>query len=116
MRVIFHVDEMEKWGTALTNAENLLDYCEERKKICVMEILANGEAVRLLAAENAEASGFSGRLQALSERTAVFAACNNALKKFRIDREALLPFVTVVPAGVAELVEKQEEGFAYIKP
>lgn len=116
MKVIFHVDEMERWGTALTNAENLFDYCNEGNKPCTLEILANAEAVKMLAEKTAEASGFTGRLKALYERGPVVAACNNALNKFRIGPEELLPFVTVVPAGVAELAEKQEEGFAYIKP
>jgi hypothetical protein len=43
-------------------------------------------------------------------------ACNNLLIGVNIQRSELLPFVNVVPIGVKELIEKQLDGFAYIKP
>ena len=43
-RVIFHIDEMNKWNMVLKNADNLLNSVDgENIKI---EILANGEAVQ----------------------------------------------------------------------
>jgi intracellular sulfur oxidation DsrE/DsrF family protein len=45
----------------------------------------------------------------------VWAACNNSLINRKIDKSALLPFVTVVPSGVAELVKKQAEGWQYLR-
>ena len=45
-----------------------------------------------------------------------FVACNNALNIFDIKKENVIHFVGIVPAGVVELVKKQREGYAYIKP
>lgn len=33
-----------------------------------------------------------------------------------ITKEQIASFVTIVPAGVLELAEKQAQGYAYIKP
>jgi intracellular sulfur oxidation DsrE/DsrF family protein len=44
-----------------------------------------------------------------------FAACENTMRRMNVTREMLLPFAVTVDAGVAELVRKQEAGWAYIK-
>lgn len=116
MKVIFHVDEIEKWGTALTNIKNFIDYCEKEQEEREIELLANGVAVKMLVAEAANGTGMEADLNLIAEKKVTVAACNNALNSFKIDKDSLLPFVTVVPAGVVELVKRQEQGFAYIKP
>lgn len=116
MKVIFHVDELEKWPTALTNTKNLIEYCEAGGVEREIEVLANGEAVKFLTADSAKQAGIEETLDGIAENKVTVAACNNALNKFQIGRELLLPYVTVVPAGVAELAIRQEQGFAYIKP
>ena len=119
MKVIFHVDELEKWSTALTNIKNLIDYCETEGVEREIELLANGEAVKFLTTlpvDSAKAAGLEGAVADLAGRQVTVAACNNALNKYQIGRELLLPCVTVVPAGVVELAVRQEQGFAYIKP
>jgi len=41
--------------------------------------------------------------------------CENTLKQRKIDKSEILPEASFVPVGIAELVLKQEEGWAYIK-
>ncbi|WP_207204831.1 DsrE family protein [Neobittarella massiliensis] len=55
-------------------------------------------------------------MQALAVRGVVFTACQNALRANGISTQALPGFVHTVPAGIAELVDRQEEGWAYVKP
>jgi len=38
------------------------------------------------------------------------------LNRFKIAPEDLFSFVRVVPAGLIEVAEKENEGFAYVKP
>ena len=45
----------------------------------------------------------------------VFAACSNTLRGFHIDVKQLIPGVLVVDSGVAEVVRRQEQGWAYLK-
>ena len=46
----------------------------------------------------------------------VFAGCHNALRAQALDPKDLIEKTLVVPAGVIELAQKQQAGFAYIKP
>lgn len=44
-----------------------------------------------------------------------FLVCENTMKNRKITKEQLIPEVEYVPAGIAEIVEKQEQGWSYIK-
>ena len=57
------------------------------------------------------------KMKSLIEQGAVFAVCANTLNDNGLDpeRDLAIP-VKVVPAGVAELVKLQQEGYAYLKP
>lgn len=112
LKVIFHIDEMPKWGLLLTNVRNLVQAKGEAP--AELEVVANSEAVKLY--EKARADSLLTAIGELSDRGVRFVACNNALKALGIKREQLLPGVSIVPAGVLELAEKQAEGYAYIKP
>lgn len=109
-RVIFHVDELSKWDLALKNVANLLD--QPQGRAARVAVLANSEAVRGYLAQSA----FVGPMLKLNDLGVVFSACNNSLNALGIDRADLPHWVQVVPAGVLELVERQAEGYAYIKP
>lgn len=57
------------------------------------------------------------QMRSLIGQGAVFAICANTLRDNGLDpdRDLAIP-MKVVPAGVAELVRLQQEGYAYIKP
>ena len=108
MKVIFHVDEPEKWQLALENVRNFLNAEPEAE----IEVLANSAGVKFYIQEASTNDLF---VELVGEGV-LFAACNNALRKFGFRKEELPKAVSVVPAGVVELAERQEKGFAYIKP
>jgi intracellular sulfur oxidation DsrE/DsrF family protein len=112
-RVIFHIDEPGK-GRAdqvLTNITNLLD--DLGQDAVEVELLANGGGVRAMARES---EGSVGQVEALARRGVHFVACQHSLEHLNLRREDLLDLVDVVTAGVSELVTKQAEGWAYIRP
>jgi len=106
---VFHVDEAAKWSLALTNLDNILNEVGEEK--AKLEIVGNAEAVK----------GFldpslTSRMEALNSRGVRFVACRNALNAFHVEPASLPGFIQVVPAGVVEVIRKQSEGYAYVKP
>ena len=104
MKVVFHIDELEKWTETANNVKNLL---KEPEKIAII-VLINGKAINgYLAAENQAFSATEG---------VTFHACNNAMRANNITKEQLPEDVVVVPAGVLDLIELQAQGYAYIKP
>lgn len=108
MKVIFHVDEPEKWQLALENVRNFLNAEPEAE----IEVLANSAGVKFYI----QGASINDLFAELVGEGVCFAACNNALRKFGYRSEDLPEAVIVVPAGVVELAERQEKGFAYIKP
>lgn len=112
-KVVFHIDEPSKGRgeQVLSNITNLLnDMGDEAVEV---ELLANGGGVRTLAKES---DGLAGQVEALSKRGVRFVACQNSLDHLNMQRSDLMDLVEVVPAGVTELVKKQAEGWAYIRP
>ncbi len=55
------------------------------------------------------------RIAADAKAGVIFAACANTMKGRHLTTKNLYPFAKVVPSGVAEVVRKQEAGWAYIK-
>ncbi len=111
-KIIFHINETDTWRRVLNNTVNLLASYAEQDLEPVVEVLANGEAVRGYLTEGKEVSA----MKELADQGVVFVACNHSLKAQEIAAEQLAAFVTIVPAGIRELADRQMEGFAYIKP
>lgn len=111
MKVIYHVDESEKWNLTLTNVSNMLTVYKQEGVDYQLEVLANSIAVKAYAEEE-----LKDKMQMLANDGVEFAACANALRSNQIEADQLHSFVHVVPAGVVELAKRQSEGFAYIKP
>ena len=126
MKLLVHVNEPERWAIAIGNITNFLnDVGDEHASVVVV---ANGAGVKGYAVE-AEAYGASQgtvcavgqasnlmSMEMLSKRGLTFFACRNALSTQNMSVESLPDFVQVVPAGMTEMVKRQAEGYAYIKP
>ena len=95
MKVVYHIDEMEKWDLLLANVRNMCAFYEAAGHAATIEVVANA---------------------ALQEAGVLLAVCANALAANGVGADALVPSAHVVPAGVVELAQRQQEGYAYIKP
>jgi intracellular sulfur oxidation DsrE/DsrF family protein len=77
------------------------------------EVVVYNQGVDLVMKNNTK---YQAQLQALKSKGVNFVVCENTLKNRKISKDAF-PEVLVgfVPAGIAEIVEKQEEGWSYIR-
>lgn len=116
MKVVYHVDEPEKWTMTLANVSNMIVDCDRRGETYLIEVIANSAAVPALSMKAFPSSALAESLQNLNSRGVIFKACKNTLIGLNIPESDLFDFVAVIPAAVVELVRKQEEGFAYLKP
>lgn len=111
-KVVFHIDEMEKWDLLLANLENLINGFDEE---IIVKVVANSVAVNYLNSTSNLKQKVE-KLEELTKRKIEFLACENALKGQNINKENLFEFVQTTPAGVVELTKLQHDGFSYIKP
>ena len=111
-RVIFQVSDADpaKWNLALNNARNVqTDLGVTNAEI---EIVAYGPGIGML---KAEATVANRVLDAMAAGVKVV-ACENTMTNQKIKREDMIDKIGYVKAGVVELMQKQREGWAYIRP
>ena len=109
--VVVHLDEagQDKHAAVLTNIANLLSELGDTTPV---ELVCHGPGVDLCLR-----GGPAGeQLEALIGRGVTVAACRNTMRGRGITPEQLASGVVVVPAGVGELVRKQRQGWAYLRP
>ncbi|HLE41102.1 MAG TPA: DsrE family protein [Nitrospirota bacterium] len=114
-KVIIHVNEMDRWNVALGNVSNLLASVGNDNVDAI--VLGNGNSV--IAYEDPQKIKV---MSELSKKGARFRACRNSLNKMKTEgrisvTESELPaFIKIVPAGITEVIRRQHEGYAYLKP
>jgi intracellular sulfur oxidation DsrE/DsrF family protein len=111
-KVVFHVNVADeaRWQEVLTNVENVQKALGGSS--VEIEVVAHGAGIGLVQIKNA---ALRDRIAAIEKTGPVFAACSNTLRKQQLTAADLTPGVKIVDSGVAELIRKQEEGFAYVK-
>ncbi|HEY3779716.1 MAG TPA: DsrE family protein [Fimbriimonadaceae bacterium] len=98
------------YSTILNNAENLEKaFGSENLQL---EVVCHGNGLGMLIPSSAK---LVSRIKALQRAGAVFAACGNTMKGMHVSLKQLVPGAITVDSGVAEVVRKEESGWAYLK-
>ncbi len=111
-KVVFQVSDAEpqKWNLTLNNARNVLD--ELGEDAVDMEIVVYGPGIGMLKGDSPVAKRVADALKVGVK----VVACENTMKVQKLVYADMLPSIGYVSAGVVELMKKQREGFAYIRP
>jgi intracellular sulfur oxidation DsrE/DsrF family protein len=89
--------------------ENLNEYWPNAS----YEVVLYNQGLELLMQNN---TGYIARLVKLHSNGVRFLICENTLKNRKISKDVFISeIVEYIPAGIAEIVEKQEQGWSYIK-
>lgn len=103
-------DSEQKWNLALNNARNLQE--DLGADNVEMEIVVYGPGIGMLKGN----SPVAGRIADALKSGIKVVACENTMRAQRLKHDDMLPKIGYVPAGVTELVKKQQEGWAYLRP
>lgn len=77
-----------------------------------LEVVCHGPGMDMLMSDR---SIVADKVKDFSEKGIVFLACENTIKERKLDRTLVLPSAGFVQAGIIHIVEKQEDGWSYIK-
>ena len=99
-----------KWILALNNAGNVL--ADLGASNVDVEIVAYGPGIGMLKSS----SPVGGRIADAMKAGVHVVACQNTMRGQKLTPADMLPQIGYVPAGVIELMKKQEEGWAYVRP
>jgi uncharacterized protein len=113
-RLLIHVDQNDPavMNLALNNATNVIEYD--------VDIVTYGPGLHMLRADTSPVQDRVKQLKAMAFPSKVqFSACGNTKENMEKKEErqiSVLPDATIVPSGVVRLMEKQEEGWSYVRP
>ena len=97
------------WHGALKNISNLQTALGASTQI---ELVAHGSGIGILIDGKTTQKA---KIAELAASGVLFKACENTIRERKIDRATILTQAGTVPSGVAEVVLKQEAGWAYLK-
>ncbi len=110
-RVVFQVTDGDegRWNMVLNNVHNLQQATGPDADI---EVVAYGPSVALLKT----GSPLAQRIHEAVAGNVKVVVCKNTMAGMKLAESDMLPDVGFVPAGVVEVLRKQQAGYAYIRP
>ena len=111
-KIVIQVSDNDpaKWNLALNNAKNLQD--DVGAANVDIEIVAYGPGIGMLKLESPTAA----RIAEAGKNNVVVIACENTMRGQKLTRDDMLSGIRYVPAGVTEIMTKQSQGWAYLRP
>lgn len=77
-----------------------------------LEVVCHGPGLSMLVNQN---SIVTEKISEFSEKGVDFMACQFSMKERKVAKEELHSNAKIVPGGILEIVQKQEQGWSYIK-
>lgn len=97
---------------ALANIQNALNDPRLKGKLEV-ELVVYGGAVTVYRKDR---PSYEQQIQNLKKQGVILAMCENTMRIRKINRDELFPFISYVPTANGELIIREQEGWAIIRP
>ena len=98
------------WNLALNNIKNVQK--DLGKDNVEVEIVAYGPGIGMLKAD----SEVANRIGEAADAGVKVVACENTMRGQKLTKDDMNPKITYVPAGVVEIMQRQQQGYAYLRP
>jgi uncharacterized protein len=101
----------------LTNLENMLKEYRKSGQNVRVEVVANGHAINLLRQDTTPFGPLIARLTR-EYKNLTFAACKNTIDQIQITNDEeieLIPQARLIESGIVEVIERQQQGWTYIR-
>ena len=111
-RVVVQVSDADpaRWNLVLNNVKNLQDDLGANN--VTIEIVAYGPGIGMLKLD----SPANSRITDAAKAGVLIQACENTMRNQKLVRADMHPNATYVPAGVTQIIKRQQEGWAYLRP
>ena len=111
-RMVIQVSESNPatWNLALNNARNIQNDIGKDK--VELEIVAFGPGINMLKAD----AEVANRVTEAAESGIRVLACQNTMRNQKLSKDDMNAQVGYVPAGVVEIMQRQLQGYAYLRP
>jgi intracellular sulfur oxidation DsrE/DsrF family protein len=113
-------DDPEVMNLVLNNAKNVIEYYREQHEDVQVEIVAYGPGLHMLRDDTSPVKDRIKQLKELSFPSSLtFSACNvtkEGMEKREGHPVPIIAQASLVPSGVVRLMERQEQGWSYVRP
>jgi len=111
-KIVFHVtnDDPKIWNQSLNNMAQLQKIIG--KDNIDIELVVNGWGIGMLKFDSVVAN----RVDEAVARGIKIVACEATMRDRKLTKDDMLKSVDYVPGGVIEVLQKQQQGYAYLKP
>ena len=111
-RVVMQVSDADpgKWNLALNNARHL--QTDLGAKNVEIEIVAYGPGIGMLKSD----SVVDNRIDEAQKSGVKVVACENTMRGQKLVKDDMLAGIGYVSAGVVEIMQRQQQGWAYLRP
>jgi hypothetical protein len=103
-------DSPKTWNQALNNAANVQK--ELGRENVDIRIVVYGNGIGMLKLD----SVVGGRVKQAVDGGIAVVACENTMKGRKIARADMLPYNGYVKAGIVEIMQRQQDGYVYVRP
>lgn len=115
VRIVFGVSDTDAaLKESLTNAAYTIKYLAPRHIPYQIQIVLYSSGVRAADEFDNRYGGYGPLMRELHDQGVQFRVCNNSMHALGVSADDLYGFMTVVPAGILQIVKKQMQGYAYI--
>ncbi len=118
-KVLFHVSDgnVTHLKSVLDDVEDLMKHYRRSHQKARVEVITNGEGLNLLLAG---ISPYAERIQKMQKEYhgLTFVACQNTIDRYQQElglTAKLLPGVITIDSGVAQIMRRQHQGWAYLQ-
>ena len=111
-KVVFQVSDADpkKWNLALNNMQNVQQGLG--KDNVEVELVVYGPGIGMLKTESLEGNRVNDAVAAGVK----VVACETTMHALKLTKDDMLASIGYVPGGVIELMKREKEGWAYIRP
>lgn len=118
-RVLFHLNsgKTEDMRATLNDVDQLLNHYASAGVNAQVEVITNGRGITLL---DAVKSPFRARVEAMLKKNSnlTFVACQNSIDRHKSNGNItakMIPGTVIIDSGVAQIMRRQSQGWAYIQ-
>jgi len=115
LKVVYHLNDLDKVSFVLGNIQNHLDGVGGPDHVTIALVI-HGQALRAFHSASANPD-LSKRVGQFSKAGLELAVCGNTMKSQNVALKDLLPgFVVAERGGVVRIAELQSQGYVYLRP
>lgn len=109
-RIVFHLttSDTAAYHALAKQLNNVLAHWPDAQ----LEVVAHNKGIGMLVKDK---TNVQAQITALKARGVQFNACENTMKSQKLEKSQIVAEAGFVPVGLAEIVQRQEQGWSYIK-